>query len=304
MRKENTTNQGLDENLICRSLDLAYQLGGMTVLNGITFLFCLLSSVAHAECVPTPDCASIGYTETSCDGGFLRCPFDTSKLFCVPCDSSYKYDCSGDNITGGVGSVCGGKYVSCSCSGGGTFNNGACPQSCTVGMIYYSDKSCSSTYDSSKTAIGVVVKDNELVLSQISSSGMAWGTHDKELSLGDLTQSQAKDDFNGKSNTATIIAEDTGAVAAKYCNDYTTAGTSDGDWYLPAAGELYSYVYGNYSAINTAMTSIGWTWGSTYLWSSSEDGNLNAWIVYSGVGYMDNLMKDRNGTSVSCFLEI
>ena len=159
MRKENTFNQGLDENLICRSLEFfaTQKIGmtegkcirkrGITVLNGMTlFVYCLLSGVAHAECVPTPDCASIGYTATSCETASLKCPFDTSKLYCLPCDSSYKYDCSGANITGGVGSACGGKYVSCSCSGGGTFNNGVCPQSCTVGMIYYSDKSCSSTY--------------------------------------------------------------------------------------------------------------------------------------------------------------
>ena len=87
-----------------------------------------MTGVANAACTPTPDCASIGYTETSCEGDSLKCPFDISKLFCVPCDSSFKYDCSGANMTGGVGSSCGGKYMSCSCSGGGTFNNGECPQ--------------------------------------------------------------------------------------------------------------------------------------------------------------------------------
>ena len=299
MRKENTFNQGLDENLICRSLKFfASQKIGMT------FLFCLLSGVTHAECVPTPDCASIGYTETSCDGDALKCPFDTSKLFCVPCDSSYKYTCSGDNITGGVGSACGGKYVSCSCANGGAFNNGSCPQSCTVGMIYYSDKSCSSTYDSTKTPIGVVVKDNELVLSRRSGFVMTWGTYGRELSLNNLTEYQARNNFNGKSNTATIIAEDSGAVAAKYCNDYTTAGTSAGDWYLPAAGELYSYVYGNYSAINTAMTSIGWTWGSYWLWSSSEYSSNYAWTVYTNDGYMSIHLKGSNGNYVSCLLAL
>ena len=98
----------------------------------------------YAECTPAPDCASIGYTETSCEGDFVKCPFDTSKLFCIPCDSSFKYDCTGDNITGGTGSACGGKYVSCECDNGLPFNNGVCPQSCTVGMIYYSDKTCSA----------------------------------------------------------------------------------------------------------------------------------------------------------------
>jgi len=275
---------------------------------GMTFICCLLSTTAHAECTPAPDCANMGYTETSCNGDSLKCPFDISKLFCIPCDSSYKYDCNGDNMTGGVGDACGGKYASCACSGGGEFNNGSCPQSCTVGMIYYSDKSCSSNYDSSKTAIGVVVKDNALVLSQKKSSTMYWSNAYTDTSLTNYTSiTDAKTDFNGKSNTAVIVAahpsETASNNAAIYCNTYTTAGTSAGDWYLPAAGELYSYVYGNYSAINTAMTAIGWTFGSAYFWSSSEQSNYLAWYVYSYGGTMSGGGK-VDGRSVSCFFAI
>ena len=72
----------------------------------------LFSFNAYAECTPAPDCASIGYTETSCEGASLKCPFDTSKLFCIPCDSSFKYTCDGKDEVG-VGDTCGGKYVSC-----------------------------------------------------------------------------------------------------------------------------------------------------------------------------------------------
>ena len=69
----------------------------------------------YGECTPAPDCASIGYTKTSCEGDSLKCPFDTSKLYCIPCDSSYKYTCDGTNEVG-VGNSCGGKYVSCAIS--------------------------------------------------------------------------------------------------------------------------------------------------------------------------------------------
>ena len=64
----------------------------------------------YGECTPTPDCVSIGYTETSCEGDSLKCPFDTSKLYCVPCDSSFKYTCDGENVANAVGVSCGGKY--------------------------------------------------------------------------------------------------------------------------------------------------------------------------------------------------
>ena len=143
-----------------------------------------MTNIAHAECTPAPDCASIGYTETSCETISLKCPFDTSKLKCFPCDSTFRYTCSGDNITGGVGSTCNGKYASCECSGGYIWSGNACEDKpdCTVGMIYYSDKSCSSNYDSSKTAIGVVVKYNELIMTQRLGS-MYWSNAYVDTSL-------------------------------------------------------------------------------------------------------------------------
>jgi len=280
----------------------------MTIMMWILVSSLTMTNMAQAECTPAPDCANMGYTETSCNGDSLKCPFDISKLFCIPCDSSYKYDCNGDNMTGGVGDACGGKYASCACSRGGEFNNGSCPQNCTVGMIYYSDKSCSSNYDSSKTAIGVVVKDNELVLSK-KKSWITWASNASvDTSLTNMSQSQAQADFNGKSNTAVIVAaypSDTSSNnAAIYCNTYSTAGTSAGDWYLPAAGELYSYVYGNYSTLEPVyVDSFGWSDFNWYFWSSSEDDYNDAWLVNSTSGYVYTNGKD--GTySVSCLLPI
>ena len=277
-------------------------------------LLLLTPIIANAECTPTPDCASIGYTETSCEGDSLKCPFDTSKLFCVPCDSSFRYDCSGENITRGTGSACGGKYVSCECSEGSVFKDGvcACDDSCTVGAIYYSDGTCSACVVSGKTAIGVVVKDNELVISQIRSTSMQWSSSLTNVSgITETTDSAvAKQDFNGKANTLAIVETFTSDTvdnnAAINCNSYSTDGTNAGDWYLPAAGELYSYVYGggtNYNKINTTMTTLGWTFGDRYFWSSSEESISYAWLVYSDVGNVSSLTKNRNYL-VSCFLEI
>ena len=70
----------------------------------------IITGVANAACMPTSDCASIGYTETSCKGDFVRCPFDISKLLCLPCDSSYQYTCSGDMYGDGKA---GSKSVTC-----------------------------------------------------------------------------------------------------------------------------------------------------------------------------------------------
>ena len=44
----------------------------------------LLPTLAHAEtCTPTPDCKSLGYTQSSCpDNNGIRCPWNTSLWFC------------------------------------------------------------------------------------------------------------------------------------------------------------------------------------------------------------------------------
>ena len=54
----------------------------------ISSAFGLILSVTNSyaiECTPTPDCATLGYTKTAsdCSGvASIKCPFDTSKLFC------------------------------------------------------------------------------------------------------------------------------------------------------------------------------------------------------------------------------
>ena len=272
-----------------RSLDLAFQLGAMTMIS-------LFSFNAYATCTPTPDCASIGYTETSCETISLKCPFDQTKLYCFPCDSAYQYTCSNTNEYGN-GNSCNNKYKSC------------CNTDCVVGNIYYSDGTCNSCLDANKTPVGVVVKDNELVISQIRSTGMEWSSNYVKVSGITETSDRevAKQDFNGKANTLAIIATFTSDTvdnnAAINCNSYSTAGTNAGDWYLPAAGELYSYVYGNWSSkLKATATKLSWSL-STYFWSSSEGSDNLAWFVHSYHGYVS---YDDKGDdySVSCFLAI
>ena len=76
-----------------------------------------MTGTAKAECVPYPDCASIGYTETSCETQAVQCPFDATKLYCLPCDSKYQYTCNGVGEVG-EGAGCKGKYEACGCKSG------------------------------------------------------------------------------------------------------------------------------------------------------------------------------------------
>ncbi len=264
----------------------------------------------YGEGTPTPDCASIGYTETSCETDYLACPFDSTKLKCIPCDSSFRYDCSGDNITGSTGSACNGKYAGCECKTNYVFYNGSCvcDTSCKVGAIYYSDGTCSACVVSGKTAIGIVVKDNELVMTKILTS-ISWSS--SYTNVSGITETKdsavAEQDFNGKANTLAIVETFTSDTvnnnAAIYCNSYTTDSTNAGDWYLPAAGELNSYVSGNYyQGLEATATKLGWDIDLN-LWSSSERSGSHAWRVYSVNGSMNYNGKPLN-YSVSCFLAL
>ncbi len=264
----------------------------------------------YAECTPAPDCASIGYTETSCEGDSLKCPFDITKMMCMPCDSSFKYACSGDNITGGTGSACNGKYVSCECSEGSVFKDGACAcdDSCTVGAIYYSDGTCSSCVDSNKTAIGVVVKDNELIVSRAKGSTMSWAANYIDTSLTNYANgTAANSDLNGKANTSVIIATYTSGTAdnnaAVYCNSYYTEGTNSGDWYLPSGGELTKYVNSNYSKVKTTTNRLGWGNFAYYLWTSTEGSNDTAFGMHTDGGGIYRANKTY-ATHVACFLNL
>ena len=130
-----------------------------------------LPQLTFAQCVATQDCATLGYTETSCNGGKgVKCPFG-NKWACLPtkesvckeegftlscnetgqigggdscnglykqcsCDSSYKYTCTGTGYSGGSGTACGGKYTKCKCSSNYSWNGSSCASSCDSSYKY------------------------------------------------------------------------------------------------------------------------------------------------------------------------
>ena len=277
---------------------------------GVAVIGLVPFNVYAEPCTPTPDCADMGYTETSCSGKFVRCPFDTSKLFCTPCDSSFQYDCDGAYTAGGLGSTCGEKYASCTCVEGATFTGGncICDTSCSLGNIYYSDGTCSSCIETTKTAIGVVVKDNELIVSRAKGSTMSWAANYIDTSLTNYANgTAANSDLNGKANTSVIIATYTSGTAdnnaAVYCNSYYTEGTNSGDWYLPSGGELTKYVNSNYSKVKTTTNRLGWGNFAYYLWTSTEGSNDTAFGMHTDGGGIYRANKTY-ATHVACFLNL
>ncbi len=264
----------------------------------------------YGECTPTPDCASIGYTETSCEGDYLACPFDSTKLKCIPCDSSFRYDCVGENMIG-EGNSCNGKYTACKCNSGYRIKDNVCLENCDVGKYYFSDGSCSNKLNNNKTVIGVVIIENSLIVSK-DVNYVYWGGDGTDVdTLNNCTTSSYVCDNNstGKINTSLIVAkhkslgETAETSAAIYCNEYATLGTKKGDWYLPTAYELYKYLYSNASKLRAAWNGLNFSWSKCSLQSSSEY-NKNYFISVSYcTAYGSSAIKGQKSQTV-CFLEI
>ena len=165
------------------------------------------------------------------------------------------------------------------------YNNGGSVITCRIGDILYSDKKCySGGVQSGKTPIGIVFDASQrTAIAMESSSPMRWSPENIDIpGLTNITDStQAKQDFNGKANTAAIKAYSSSLSmypAAKYVYEYKTSGTNAGDWYLPAFGELYTaYTYQDF--LNYALSLAGKEEIELYHWSSSEDSDVFAWYV-------------------------
>lgn len=76
-------------------------------------------------------------------------------------------------------------------------------------------------------------------------------------------------DINGSIYTKYI--NDSNHPAAQYCANYSTNGTSKGDWYLPSIGEL-GFIASRFDTINSAISKVG---GTTFniagkYWSSTQ----------------------------------
>ena len=155
--------------------------------------------------------------------------------------------------------------------------------------ILYSDKTTSVDPVSGKTAIGVVVDKSRRLAVALTSASYRWEEGEPAdvisgktkltniPSLADIDSSQTTTAFGGKANTQIIVNSCSNCSAASYAYNYTTAGTSVGQWYLPASGELW-LMYQRKAAINRTMSRLGKSavLASGYAWSSSESAQTNA----------------------------
>ena len=109
-------------------------------------------------------------------------------------------------------------------------------------------------------------------------------------------------DMDGKANTG--IINDSDHPAAKYCATYSTNGTSAGDWYLPAMGEL-AFIMARFDTINEAISNVSGTPFNLDGGYFSSTQNANAYAcgiaTYSGQVKME---KKNSDSLIRSFLRL
>lgn len=100
-------------------------------------------------------------------------------------------------------------------------------------------------------------------------------------------------DFNGFSNTQTLVGLGNNYEAANAAWKYNDGTNSNLQWYLPAMAEL-SYLMIRINEINTALTAVGGVGIglSNAYWSSSEFIGFAAYCLSTGDGYAGGGNKD------------
>ncbi len=202
----------------------------------------LIPSLTSAQCVATQDCATLGYTETSCSGGNgVKCPFG-NKWACFKSESEFCNEygftqtCTGTNQTGGASKACNGKYTECTCATGYEWKDGNCQQQILNGAqgdLYY----CNGT------VVGVKASGMNFYVAMKDLGALAW---DKAMSkcqsyafCGDVTgtlptRSQLKSIYNNKSQVNSLLLTNGGT-------QLRTSHHWSSDFYID--NEHYPYAY-------------------------------------------------------------
>ncbi len=252
----------------------------------------LIPTLTFAQCVATQDCETLGYTETSCNGGKgVKCPFGnkwaclTSEEECLnlACDKlGFTYTCTGTGEKG-VGNDCNGKYQGCSCDSPYIWSNGTC--TCDSSYKY----TCSGTGYSggSGTACG------GKYTSCTCASGYEWNGSSCQKQVlngaqGDLFYCNGTVVGVKTSVMSFYVAmQDLGYMdwdsANSQCQSYSFCGNIKGT--LPTLDQL-STIYNNKSRINSLLsTNSGIQLLNKFYWSSTN---------YAG--YYRNVVDMSNGT--------
>ena len=211
-----------------------------------------IPTLSLAQCVATQDCATLGYTETSCNGGKgVKCPFG-NKWACLGANEEevrnklcqelgFTLTCTGTGYAGGAGSACGGKYIQCNCAEGYEWKNGSCQKQILNGAqgdLYYCN--------------GAVVA--------VKVPGMNFYVAMKDLGIMNWTSANSS------------------------CPNYSFCGNLKGT--LPTLDQLKT-MYNNKSSLNSLLSTNGGTnLSNEYYWSSTSYSGYLYYLVNMSDGHV------------------
>ena len=262
----------------------------------------LIPNLTFGQCVATQDCETLGYTETSCNGGKgVKCPFGnkwaclTSEEEClnIACDKlGFRYTCTSTGYASGGGETCNGKYSYCNCSSPYTWSNGAC----TCDSIY--QYTCSGTGYSGGSGTACGGKYTACTCT----SGYEWkdGSCQKQVlngAQGDLYYCNGKVVGVRATGMGFYVAlRDLGNMtwsnANSQCRNYSFCGNVKGT--LPTRDQLLS-IYQNKSRVNSLLWINGGTkMTESWYWSSTYSGDDDYYIVLMSNGGVDYSYGSNN----------
>ena len=218
----------------------------------LTSALVVLSGTAEAACIQTPSCSSLGYESTSSCSGGLKCPFGNAWN-CTIIDKITE-------ITNKITTI--EEKITVIEENGGSSST---PDysNCKIGSILYSDMSCNENVVYTKEPIGVVFDEvNHLAVALEEKENVAWSTTAFDIPGLDLHPNDYEYDGWGKKNTRVIYeyckANGKSCPAVEYAYEYTTAGTSAGDWHLPSYVEMAA-VKSKRGTLNKALQKLNKT---------------------------------------------
>ena len=275
----------------------------------------------NAQCVATQDCTTLGYTETSCNGGKgVKCPFG-NKWACLGANEEEVRDklcqelgftltCSGENQTGSNYS-CNEKFNYCNCADGYGWKNGKCEKvntqpdyaTCKVGALFYSDGSCSNNKLTNKELLGVVVYEKNanqngwvMTINPIAKE-IAWGIYGTTTGITDKAASASCN------NTEKLVALGSDYAAAYAANNYKAGNKK---WCLPAHDILDNIDNTtNFTKINNGIRVAGGTIlgdvssGYEGIWSSTEYSRYIAWAFQANTSNYFTMVHEFSKASAA-----
>ena len=169
--------------------------------------------------------------------------------------------------------------------------------------------------------VAIIEGGKVLVVAPTEAESLPWSS--AAIAGGATTTSDrvtALNDWNGKTNTASIVAKSTTSAvtnttsyAAGFCNLYGRAnangrGLTAGKWWLPALGEMMM-IYANMSKINYCLELISGAakLSETGYWVSTEGSATAAWAIHLQMGYINGGNTKASGKArvrpVSSYIE-